>query len=334
MSHAPLFDSFGRQITYLRVSVTDRCNFRCSYCMAEDQSFLPRADLLSLEELGRLCGAFVARGVRRIRLTGGEPLVRKGLLTLVEELGGHVARGSLDEVTLTTNGSRLAAMARGLRDAGVRRINVSLDTRRPDTFARISRWGNLRDVEAGIDAALAAGLKVKINTVLQKGLNDREIPGLIRWAHGRGMDLTLIEIMPVGDFGADREGQHLPLSDFASRLANEFTLVPSDHRTGGPARYVTVAETGGRLGFITPLSHRFCEACNRVRVTCTGTIYTCLGREESTCLRTPLRASEGNDLLNAAIDSAIARKPSGHDFMIGRGSEFVAVGRGMNVTGG
>ena len=332
--NAPLFDSFGRQITYLRVSVTDRCNFRCHYCMAEDQTFLPRKDLLSLEEMGRLCGAFIARGVRRIRLTGGEPLVRKGILTLVEELGGHVASGALDEVTLTTNGSRLAAMAQDLKNAGVRRINISLDTREPETFARISRWGALDDVLRGIDAAQGAGIKVKINTVLLKGVNDREVPDLIRWAHGRAMDLTLIEVMPVGDFGADREQQHLALDAYEKELARQFTLSSSTHRTGGPARYVDVAETGGRVGFITPLSHRFCEACNRVRVSCTGTLYTCLGREDATCLRTPLRASEGNDLLEAAIDRAISRKPAGHDFVIGRGSRFAAVGRGMNVTGG
>ena len=331
---APLFDSFGRQITYLRVSVTDRCNFRCFYCMAEDQAFQPRKDLLSLEELGRLCGAFIDRGVRRIRLTGGEPLVRKGIITLVRELGQQVERGALDEVTLTTNGSRLGELAPQLRDAGVRRINVSLDTREPDIFGRISRWGDLGQVLAGIDAALAAGLSVKINTVLLKGMNEAEIPEMVRWAHGRGMDLTLIEVMPVGDFGADRESQHLSLATFEAQLARHFTLSPSAHRSGGPARYVNVAETGGRIGFITPLSHRFCEACNRVRVSCTGTLYTCLGREDAICLRTPLRASEGNALLDAAIDAAIARKPRGHDVGIGRGSRFAAVGRGMNVTGG
>ncbi len=332
--NSPLFDSFGRQITYLRVSVTDRCNFRCFYCMAEDQAFLPRKDLLSLEELGRLCGAFIARGVRRIRLTGGEPLVRKGILTLVRELGAHVQRGALDEVTLTTNGSRLAELAHDLHAAGVRRINVSLDTRNTDTFARISRWGDLGQVLAGIDAAQAAGMSVKINTVLLKGMNEAEIPDMVRWAHGRSMDLTLIEVMPVGDFGADRESQHLSLAAFEKQLAQHFTLAQSGHRTGGPARYVNVAETGGRIGFITPLSHRFCEACNRVRVSCSGTLYTCLGREDAVCLRTPLRASEGNGLLDAAIDQAIASKPAGHDFMIGRGSRFAAVGRGMNVTGG
>jgi cyclic pyranopterin phosphate synthase len=328
---APLIDSFGRPITYLRVSVTDRCNFRCHYCMAEDSTFLPRKDLLSLEELARLCDVFIGRGVRRIRLTGGEPLVRKGILTLVADLGRHVKGGRLDEVTLTTNGSQLAHLASDLYAAGVRRVNVSLDTRNAKEFERISRWGQLEQVLKGIDAALAAGLSVKINTVLLKGTNEFEIPDLIRWAHGRGMDITLIEVMPVGDFGADRRAQHLPLSSFEANLKEQFSLIPSAHKTGGPARYVRIEETGGRLGFITPLSHRFCESCNRVRLTCTGTLYTCLGGEDSADLRTALRGSESNDKVSAVIDSAIARKPKGHDFVIGR---FVAAGRGMNVTGG
>lgn len=328
---APLIDSFGRPITYLRVSVTDRCNFRCHYCMAEDTAFLPRKDLLSLEELARVCDVFIGRGVRRIRLTGGEPLVRKGILTLVADLGKQVKNGRLDEVTLTTNGSQLAHMASDLHAAGVRRVNVSLDTRNAEKFQRISRWGELEQVLKGIDAALAAGLSVKINTVLLKGTNEVEIPDLIRWAHSRGMDVTLIEVMPVGDFGADRRAEHLPLSSFEANLKEQFSLIPSAYKTGGPARYVRIEETGGRLGFITPLSHRFCESCNRVRLTSTGTLYTCLGREEAADLRAALRGSEGNDKVNAAIESAIARKPKGHDFVIGR---FAAAGRGMNVTGG
>jgi cyclic pyranopterin phosphate synthase len=329
-----LVDPFGREITYLRVSVTDRCDFRCAYCMAEDMTFLPKADLLSLEELDRLCSAFVARGVRKLRLTGGEPLVRRGIMTLVESLSRHLRSGALDELTLTTNGSQLAKYAQAIKTAGVRRINVSLDTLDADKFRAITRWGALDQVMAGIDAAQAAGLKIKINAVALKGVNEGEFPRLIEWAHGRGMDLTLIEVMPLGEIGEGRLEQYLPLSMVRARLAERFSLNDIDYRTGGPARYVRVAETGGLLGFITPLTHNFCESCNRVRVTCTGTLFMCLGQEDAADLRKPLRASEGNDLLNAAIDEAIARKPKGHDFIIDRRHRRPALARHMSVTGG
>ncbi len=330
----PLVDPFGRDITYLRVSVTDRCDFRCVYCMAENMNFLPKADLLSLEELDRLCSAFVARGVRKLRLTGGEPLVRRGILTLVSSLSRHLPTGDLDELTLTTNGSQLAKYAAELKAAGVRRINVSLDTLDADKFRTITRWGSLNHVLAGIDAAQAAGLKIKINTVALKGVNEDEFPSLIEWAHGRGMDITLIEVMPLGEIGEGRLDQYLPLSIVRARLSRHFSLEDIDYRTGGPARYVRVAETGGLLGFITPLTHNFCELCNRVRVTCTGTLYMCLGQEDAADLRKPLRASEGNDLLNAAIDEAISRKPKGHDFVIDRRHQRPALARHMSVTGG
>jgi GTP 3',8-cyclase len=330
----PLVDPFGRDITYLRVSVTDRCDFRCVYCMAENMNFLPKADLLSLEELDRLCSAFVARGVRKLRLTGGEPLVRRGILTLVSSLSRHLPTGDLDELTLTTNGSQLAKYAAELKAAGVRRINVSLDTLDADKFRTITRWGSLNHVLAGIDAAQATGLKIKINTVALKGVNEDEFPSLIEWAHGRGMDITLIEVMPLGEIGEGRLDQYLPLSIVRARLSRHFSLEDIDYRTGGPARYVRVAETGGLLGFITPLTHNFCESCNRVRVTCTGTLYMCLGQEDAADLRKPLRASEGNDLLNAAIDEAISRKPKGHDFVIDRRHQRPALARHMSVTGG
>jgi GTP 3',8-cyclase len=329
---AALVDPFGREITYLRVSVTDRCDFRCVYCMSEHMTFLPKAELLTLEELDRLCSAFVARGVRKLRLTGGEPLVRRGIMTLFSTLSRHIAAGRLDELTVTTNGSQLAKYADALKACGVRRINVSLDTLDADKFHAVTRWGSLADVLGGIDAALAAGLHVKINSVALKGVNDDEFRGLIEWAHGRGMDLTLIEVMPLGEIG--RLDQYLPLSVVRARLAERFTLTDLDYRTGGPARYVRVGETGGRLGFITPLTHNFCESCNRVRVTCTGTLYMCLGQEDAADLRKPLRASEGDDLLHAAIDEAIARKPKGHDFIIDRRHQRPALARHMNVTGG
>jgi GTP 3',8-cyclase len=333
-SPAPLIDPFGREISYLRVSVTDRCDFRCVYCMAEHMSFLPKADLLTLEELDRLCSAFIARGVRKLRLTGGEPLVRRGIMTLFATLSRHLASGALEELTLTTNGSQLAKHAAELAAHGVRRINVSLDTLDPDKFRAITRWGNLDNVLAGIDAAQAAGLKVKINTVALRDVNEDEIPELLRWAHGRGMDLTLIEVMPLGEIGEGRLDQYLPLSLVRARLAERFSLEPLDYRTGGPARYVRVAETGGRLGFITPLTHNFCESCNRVRITCTGTLYMCLGQEDAADLRKPLRASEGNELLHSAIEEAIARKPKGHDFIIDRRHQRPALARHMSVTGG
>ncbi len=330
----PLIDPFARAITYLRVSVTDRCDFRCVYCMSENMAFLPKADLLTLEELDRLCSAFVARGVRKLRLTGGEPLVRRGIMTLVGSLSRHLATGDLDELTLTTNGSQLPKYARELADCGVKRINVSLDTLDADKFRAITRWGELDKVLAGIDAAQAAGLRVKINAVALKGVNEDEVVDLVAWAHGRDMDLTLIEVMPLGDVGEGRLEQYLPLSMVRARLAERYTMTDIDYQTGGPARYVRVAETGGRLGFITPLTHNFCESCNRVRVTCTGTLYMCLGQEDAADLRTPLRASEANDLLDAAIDEAIVRKPKGHDFIIDRRHRRPAVGRHMSVTGG
>jgi GTP 3',8-cyclase len=329
-----LVDPFGRAITYLRVSVTDRCDFRCVYCMAENMSFLPKSEVLTLEELDRLCSAFVARGVRKLRLTGGEPLVRRGIMTLVNSLARHLRSGKLDELTLTTNGSQLARFADELRSAGVRRVNVSLDTLDADKFRAITRWGSLHQVLDGINAAQSAGMKVKINAVALKGVNDDEFPKLIEWAHGSGMDLTLIEVMPLGEIDEGRLDQYLPLSLVRAHLAERFSLEDIDYRTGGPARYVRVAETGGRLGFITPLTHNFCESCNRVRVTCTGTLYMCLGQADAADMRKPLRASEGNDLLFAAIDEAIARKPKGHDFVIDRRHRRPALARHMSVTGG
>jgi cyclic pyranopterin phosphate synthase len=330
----PLVDPFARAITYLRVSVTDRCDFRCVYCMSENMSFLPKADLLTLEELDRLCSAFVAKGVRKLRLTGGEPLVRRGIMTLVSSLSRHLKTGALDELTLTTNGSQLVKYAAELKSYGVERINVSLDTLDPDKFRAITRWGELDKVIAGIDAAQAAGLKVKINAVALKGVNETELADLVAWAHGRGMDITLIEVMPLGDVGDDRLGQYLPLSVVRAQLAERFTMDEIDHATGGPARYVRVQETGGRLGFITPMTHNFCESCNRVRITCTGTLFMCLGQEDAADLRAPLRASEANDLLYAALDEAILRKPKGHDFVIDRRHKRPALSRHMSVTGG
>jgi GTP 3',8-cyclase len=331
---APMVDPFGRAISYLRVSVTDRCDFRCVYCMAENMSFLPKADLLTLEELDRLCSAFIVKGVRKLRLTGGEPLVRRGIMTLFRSLSRHLADGALDELTLTTNGSQLPKYAAELADCGIKRINVSLDTLDADKFRAITRWGELDKVLAGIDAAQAAGLRVKINAVALKGVNEDEIPDLIAWAHGRGMDLTVIEVMPLGDVGEQRLDQYLPLSMVRARLAERFTLEDIDHRTGGPARYVRVQETGGRLGFITPLTHNFCESCNRVRLTCTGTLYMCLGQNDAADLRAPLRTSPDDAPLMRAIDEAISRKPKGHDFVIDRRSRRPAVARHMSVTGG
>ena len=329
-----MIDRFGRRITYLRVSVTDRCDFRCVYCMAEDMTFLPKAELLTLEELDRLCTAFIGKGVKKLRITGGEPLVRRNIMTLFESLGRHLRSGALDELTVTTNGSQLERYARQLHAAGVRRINVSLDTLDPAKFRAITRRGDLPQVMAGIKAAQDAGIAIKINAVALRGVNEDEIPDMLRWAHGQGMDFTLIETMPLGEIDGDRTDQYLPLSLVRARLAERFTLEQSSHRTGGPARYMRVAETGGRLGFITPLTHNFCESCNRVRVTCTGTLFMCLGQEDAADLRTPLRASEGNDLLEGAIDEAISRKPKGHDFVIDRRSQKPSLGRHMSVTGG
>ncbi len=329
-----LVDPFRRTISYLRVSVTDRCDFRCVYCMAEDMSFLPRRDLLGLEELDRLCSAFIERGVRKLRLTGGEPLVRKDLMKLVRSLSRHLVSGALDELTLTTNGSQLTKYAAELADAGVRRINVSVDTLDPDRFRAITRRGDLAQVLGGIAAARAAGLQVKINAVALKGVNEFEIDGMLSWAHGEDMDLTLIETMPLGEIEADRTDQYLPLSLVRERLAEKWTLEAIPYKTGGPASYVRVAETGGRVGFITPLTHNFCESCNRVRVTCTGTLYMCLGQEAAVDLRAPLRASEGDELLHSAIDRAITLKPRGHDFVIDRPGAPPAVARHMSMTGG
>ena len=329
-----MIDPFGRTISYLRESVTDRCDFRCTYCMAEDMAFLPKRDLLSLEELDRLCTVFIEKGVRKLRLTGGEPLVRKNIMHLVRQLSRHLKSGTLDELTLTTNGSQLARFAGELADAGVKRINVSLDTLDADKFHTITRWGNLAKVMEGIDAALAAGLKIKLNAVALKGFNDHEIPDLMRWAHARSMDMTVIETMPMGEIDVDRTDQYLPLSLLRAQLEGQFTLNDIPYKTGGPARYVEVKETGGRLGFITPMTHNFCESCNRVRLTCTGTLYMCLGQEDAADLRAPLRASEGNELLSNAIDEAIGRKPKGHDFIIDRRTSRPAVSRHMSVTGG
>ena len=328
-----LVDPYGRSISYLRVSVTDRCDFRCHYCMSEDMSFLPKRDVLSLEELDRLCSAFVRLGTSKIRLTGGEPLVRKGLTTLIASLGRHLGNG-LDELTLTTNGSQLAKHARELVDHGIRRINVSLDTLDPEKFRRITRWGELAPVLAGIDAALAAGLSIKLNTVAVKDFNDREYDDLLRFAHARSMDLTLIETMPLGEIGGERVDQYLPLGRVREDLETRFTLTDIDHRSGGPARYVRVEETGGRLGFITPMTHNFCESCNRVRLTCTGTLYMCLGQNDSVDLRRVLRSSDDDEAVTRAIEAAIAHKPKGHDFVIERGGTGPSILRHMSTTGG
>lgn len=327
-------DPFGRTISYLRVSVTDRCDLRCFYCMSEDMTFLPKADLLTLEELDRLCSAFIAKGVKKLRLTGGEPLVRRNVMSLVRSLSRHLTTGALGELTLTTNGTQLAKHAQELVDCGVRRINVSLDTLDPRKFREITRWGEIDKVLEGIEAARAAGLAVKINAVALKNLNEDELPDLMRWAHGKNMGLTLIEVMPMGEIGSGRIDQYLPLSLVRARLAQQFTLSDLAESTGGPARYVSVAETGGKLGFITPMTHNFCESCNRVRVTCTGTLHTCLGHEDASDLRKPLRASSDDSLLAASIDRAIGLKPKGHDFIIDRRHDRPSVSRHMSVTGG
>jgi cyclic pyranopterin phosphate synthase len=331
---APLIDPYQRAISYLRVSVTDRCDFRCIYCMAEDMTFLPKAEILSLEELDRLCSAFVTLGVRKLRLTGGEPLVRRNIMSLFRALGRHISAGALEELTVTTNGSQLAKYAEELRACGVRRINVSIDTLDDAKFAAITRWGRLPQVLDGIAAAKAAGLAVKINMVALKGVNEDELDRMVEWCGEHGHDLTIIEVMPMGDIGPDRLDQYLPLSMVRARLAQRWTLEESDYRTGGPARYVTVKETGRRIGFITPLTHNFCESCNRVRLTCTGTLYMCLGQEDAADLRAPLRASDDDAQLEGAIREAISRKPKGHDFMIDRRHRGPAVKRHMSVTGG
>jgi cyclic pyranopterin phosphate synthase len=330
-----MIDPFGRTITYLRVSVTDRCDFRCVYCMAEEMTFLPKAELLTLEELDRVCSAFVRLGVRKLRLTGGEPLVRRNIMSLFRALGRHLETGALDELTLTTNGSQLAHRAEELRRCGVRRVNVSLDTLDPAKFALITRRGRLETVLDGLAAAKAAGLAVKINAVALRGVNEDELDDLVAWSGAQGFDLVLIEVMPMGDIGGEsRLDQYLPLSLVRARLQRRWTLEATDYRTGGPARYFTVRETGRRLGFITPLTHNFCESCNRVRLTCTGTLYMCLGQEDAADLRTPLRQSEGDEALEAAIREAIDRKPKGHDFVIDRRHNRPALARHMSVTGG
>jgi cyclic pyranopterin phosphate synthase len=330
-----MLDPFGRRIDYLRVSVTDRCDFRCVYCMSENMTFLPKRDVLSLEELERLCGAFVSLGVRKLRLTGGEPLVRKNIMSLFRGLSAHLKTGALEELTLTTNGSQLDRFAAELADCGVRRVNVSIDTLDPQKFKDITRWGRLEQVMSGLDAADAAGLNVKINAVALRGVNDEELGDMLQWCGERGYDMTIIEVMPMGEIGGDaRLDQYLPLSMVRAKLAERFNLSDIDYKTGGPARYVEVKETGGRLGFITPLTHNFCESCNRVRLTCTGTLYMCLGQEDAADLREPLRRSEADDALIAAIHEAIARKPKGHDFIIDRRHKGPAVGRHMSVTGG
>jgi cyclic pyranopterin phosphate synthase len=330
---APLTDAFGRTVTYLRVSVTDRCDMRCVYCMAEHMTFLPKAEVLTLEELDRIASAFVQLGVRKLRLTGGEPLVRKGVMGLVGSLGRHLRSGALEELTLTTNGTQLAAHAPALAAAGVKRINVSLDTLKPDLFRRLTRGGDLTRAIGGIDAAQAAGLKVKINTVALKADNAAEIPELIQWAHGRGCDITLIETMPMGEIEVDRTDQFLSLKELRAELESYWTLTDLDMTTGGPARYVRIAETGGRLGLITPLSHNFCESCNRVRLTCTGTLHSCLGQNDASDLRAVIRAGASDAELVAAIRGAVDAKPKGHDFRIERRAA-PAVARHMSTTGG
>jgi cyclic pyranopterin phosphate synthase len=330
-----MIDPFGRTISYLRVSVTDRCDFRCVYCMAEDMTFLPKAEILSLEELDRLCSAFVRQGVRKLRLTGGEPLVRKNVMSLVRSLSRHLDSGALDDLTLTTNGSQLVRYASELAACGVRRINVSIDTLDPRKFTAITRWGRLDQVFEGLAAAKAAGLAIKINAVALKGVNEQEFDGLIEWCGKEGFDLTLIEVMPMGDIGGEnRVDQYLPLSLVRARLAQRWTLEDIDYRSGGPARYVRIAETGRRLGVITPRTQNFCASCNRVRLTCTGTLYMCLGQDDAADLRQPLRASPDDDLLDEAIAEAISRKPKGHDFIIDRRHQSPAVARHMSVTGG
>ena len=321
-------------MSYLRVSVTDRCDFRCVYCMSEHMTFLAKKDLLTLEELDRLCSAFVAKGVHKLRITGGEPLVRKNIMWLFRALSRHLKSGALEELTLTSNGSQLPKYAQELADLGVRRINISLDTLNANRFKAITRWGDSSQVMAGVDAADKAGLKIKLNAVALKGVNEDEFDDLIRFAHGRGMDLTLIETMPMGEIDGDRTDQYLPLSLVRARLMERWTLVDIPYRTGGPARYVEVKETGGRVGFITPMTHNFCESCNRVRLTCTGTLYMCLGQDDAADLRTPLRMSSDDALLSEAIDEAISRKPKGHDFVIDRRTKKPAVARHMSVTGG
>ncbi|HUZ64457.1 MAG TPA: GTP 3',8-cyclase MoaA [Acetobacteraceae bacterium] len=328
-----MIDPFGRHITYLRVSVTDRCDLRCVYCMAEDMSFLPKSEILTMEELDRICAAFIRLGVRKLRITGGEPLVRRQVMTLFDTLGARIGHG-LDELTLTTNGSQLDRFAEPLRAAGVKRVNISLDTLDPDRFAAITRWGKIDKTLAGIFAAKAAGLAIKINAVALREVNEGEFDTLIEWCGQHGFDLCLIETMPMGEISEDRTDQYLPLSLVRARLKRRWTLAETDYRTGGPARYYTIAETGRRIGFITPMTHNFCEGCNRVRLTCTGTLYMCLGQDDAADLRRPLREGATDAELEQVILEAISRKPKGHDFVIDRRHDQPAVRRHMSVTGG
>ena len=330
---AALVDGHGRTVTYLRLSVTDRCDLRCVYCMSEHMTFLPKVEVLTLEELDRLASAFIGLGVTKLRITGGEPLVRKGMMGLIQGLSRHLASGALEELTLTTNGTQLTQFAGPLAAAGVRRINVSLDTLKPDLFRRLTRGGDLAKVVAGIEAAQGAGLRVKLNAVALKDDNAAELPDLIRWAHGRDLDVTLIETMPMGEIEADRTDQYLSLTQLRAELESFWTLKDLPLSTGGPARYVEVAETGGRLGFITPMSHNFCEACNRVRLTCTGTLHSCLGQDDASDLRAVIRGGASDADLEDAIRLAIDGKPKGHDFLIAR-SSAPAVARHMSTTGG
>ena len=332
---APLIDPFARTIDYLRVSVTDRCDFRCVYCMSENMTFLPKKELLTLEELDRMCSAFIRMGVKKLRITGGEPLVRRGIMTFFEAMSRHLKSGALDELTLTTNGSQLEKYAQQLADFGVRRVNVSLDTLDADKFARVTRWGRLPQVLRGIEAAQAAGLRVKLNAVALKDFNEDELFTLADWCAARDIDLTFIEVMPMGDLGSeDRIGQYWSLKDLRAQLEARGTLTDLPDRTGGPARYVRVDDTGQKIGFITPLSHNFCESCNRVRITCTGDIYTCLGQEGHSDLRGPLRSSENHSVLETAIRAAIGLKPKGHDFDYSRQQIDGQVSRHMSHTGG
>lgn len=332
---APLIDPFARTIDYLRVSVTDRCDFRCVYCMSENMTFLPKKELLTLEELDRMCSAFIRMGVKKLRITGGEPLVRRGIMTFFEAMSRHLKSGALDELTLTTNGSQLEKYAQQLADFGVRRVNVSLDTLDADKFARVTRWGRLPQVLRGIESAQAAGLRVKLNAVALKDFNEDELFTLADWCATRDIDLTFIEVMPMGDLGSeDRIGQYWSLKDLRAQLEARGTLTDLPDRTGGPARYVRVDDTGQKIGFITPLSHNFCESCNRVRITCTGEIYTCLGQEGHSDLRGPLRSSENHSVLETAIRAAIGLKPKGHDFDYSRQQIDGQVSRHMSHTGG
>ena len=329
-----LIDPFGRSVSYLRVSVTDRCNYRCVYCMSENMTFLPKNDLLSLEELERICGAFIRRGVKKLRLTGGEPLVRRNVIKLIRNLGSFLETGDLDELTLTTNGSLLAKYASDLVNCGVRRINVSLDSLKAEKFTSVTRWGKLADVLQGLEEAKKVGLEIKINAVALKGFNEDELDQMVEWCGKQGFDLTFIETMPMGAIDQQRMDQYLPLTLVREKLEQSWTLDEVDYKTGGPARYVVIKETGKRLGFITPLSHNFCEECNRVRLTCTGKLYMCLGQDDWADLKTPLRQDSTDKSLMSAIDEAISHKPKGHDFVIDRTQTGPAVERHMSVTGG